>query len=143
MKKPVMTVNVILLLMIWVFASAQNVPVIDLTTAHVQKQRRAPSEGLVVGGVPGGTPSWPLQIRLISAREESGVHPPALVYEFELRNSGKESIDLPVDPSPRDVEPADPAIKSYQYVGATIGLEFPESAGIKSESLKLYGSESA
>lgn len=141
--KAVMTVNVVMLLMVWAMSSAQDVPVIDLTTTHVQKQRRAPSEGMVVGGVPGGKPSWPLQIRLISAREESGVHPPALVYEFELRNSGKESIDLPVDPSPRDVEPADPAIRSYQYVSASIALQFPESTGIKADSLKLYGSESA
>lgn len=143
MKKALMTVNVVMLLMIWVLSSAQDVPIIDLTTAHVQKQRRAPSEGMVVGGVPGGKPSWPLQMRLISARQEGDGHPPQLVYEFELRNTGREAIDLPIDPSPRDVEPTDPAIRSYQYVNAIIGVEFAEPAGIKSQSLKLYGSESA
>jgi hypothetical protein len=142
-KKALMAVNMVMLLMVWVLSSAQDVPVIDLTTAHVQKQRRAPSEGMMVGGVPGGNPSWPLQMRLISARKEGGGHPPDLVYEFELRNTGREAINLPIDPSPRDVEPTDPAIRSYQYVNAIIGVEFAESAGIKSESLKLYGSESA
>lgn len=134
----------VVVLMVCVVASAQDVAVIDLTTAHVQKQRRAPSRGSLVGGVPGGKPSWPLQMRLISAREEGGVHPPALVYEFELRNTGSESIDLPVDPSPRDVEPARPAVQRYQYVSATVALEFgADSAGIKAEPLRLYGSESA
>ncbi len=142
-KKKLIRANIVVLLIIGVFSSAQDVPVIDLTTAHVQKQRRAPSEGMVVGGVPGGKPSWPLQMRLISARQEGNVQPPALVYELELRNTGRQPIDLPVDPSPRDVEPADPAIKSYQYVSASIALQFTESAGIKAESLNLYGSESA
>ena len=143
-KRALMSVNVVLLLMFWVVASAQDVPVIDLTTVHIQKLKREPTQGMLVGGVAGGNPSWPLQVRLISAREDRDVHPPALVYEFELKNTGKAAIDLPVDPSPRDVEPADAAIKRYQYVHANITFQFgKESAGLKAESLQLYGNPSA
>jgi hypothetical protein len=143
-KRVLMLENVVVLLMVCILSLAQDLPVIDLTNAHIQKQKRAPSRGMVVGGVPGGKASWPLQMRLISARAEGDVPSPALVYELELRNSGSQPIDLPVDPSPRDVEPADPAIRSYQYLTASIALEVAtKSGGIKVESLELYGSEFA
>ncbi|MGC2743503.1 MAG: hypothetical protein WA672_09965 [Candidatus Angelobacter sp.] len=67
---------------------------------------------------------------------------PVLIYEIELRNRGKQPIDLPVDPNPRDVEPADPAVKLYEFVSASIALELhPESDALRFEALKLYGTE--
>lgn len=122
----------------------QDVPVIDLTTAPVHPLTREPHKGSLIGGVAGGNPSWPLAIQLISAREEPDAESQVLIYEIELRNTGKTPIDLPVDPSARDVEPSDPAVKRYEFVSASIALELhPDSAGMQLDALKLYGSELA
>jgi hypothetical protein len=127
---------------ICLLAVAQEVPIIDLTTVPVHQQTRAPTKGSVVGGIPGGKPSWPLQIELVSAREEPAVDSPVLICEVEVRNIGKIPVDLPVDPSPRDVEPADPSVKSFEFVSASIGLWLhPDTGTLKVDSINVYGAE--
>lgn len=130
-------------LAICLLGAAQQVPVIDLTTVPVQELTWAPARGHVVGGAPGGKPWWPLEIELISAREEPAVDAPALICEIEIRNQGKTPIDLPVDPSPRDVEPADPSVKSFEFVSASIALWIhPDSRTSKAPpSINVYGAE--
>ena len=134
--------NVIVLLAC--FLLSQEVPLIDLTTAPVYPRVKEPTQGRVIGGAAGGEPSWPLQVKLVSARQEMSEEASFIVYEIELRNTGKNAIDFPVDPSLRDIEPAGPSVKSYEYVSALITIQAQPARGrLKLKPLGLYGAESS
>jgi len=126
---------------------AQNVAELDLTNVVVRPRLREPttasSSAASIGyGDSGPQPSssFPLALKLISIQKTSVHEDTLLVYVVELSNVGKHPVELPVDPSPRDVESASPSVP-YEYLNGYIWLGTTGNAarGSPSSGLSVYG----
>ncbi|HEV2987441.1 MAG TPA: hypothetical protein VG759_03295 [Candidatus Angelobacter sp.] len=129
---------------------AQNVPELDLTNVVVRPRLREPttasSSATSIGyGDSGSLPSspFPLTLKLISIQKTSVHEDALLVYVVELSNVDKHPLELPVDPSPRDVESASSSVP-YEYLNGYFWLGLATTAGgSPSGGLSVYGARSA
>src|SRR5205809_5749683 len=130
---------------------AQNMAESDLTNVVVRPRLREPttasSSATSIGygdGGPQPSSSFPLALKLISIQKTSVYEDALLVYVVELSNVGKHPLELPVDPSPRDVEPASPSVP-YEYLNGYIWLGTAGNNAHSSPSggLSVYGAKSA
>jgi hypothetical protein len=131
-----------------VFLIAQNVPVpvIELTNTVVLQRLREPTTASASGnsiGYQGGIPEpAPINLELISLTGSQSDKTSVLIGEFQLRNVSGKDMDIPVDPSSRDLEPTSPATP-YRYLKAYIWLSAEPGAkeGTPSTGLFLYGAK--
>jgi hypothetical protein len=130
---------------------AQKVPELDLINVVVRPRLREPttasSSATSIGYGNSGTQpssSFPLALKLISIQKTSVQKDTLLVYVVELSNVGKDPLELPVDPNPRDVEPASPSVP-YEYLNGSIWLRAVDNARGSSPSggLSIYGAKNA
>jgi hypothetical protein len=129
-----------------VFAIAsQEVPLVDLTNAVIHKRLREPLSASISGGSVGYYESVPppppaMKLTLISARPQSGNTGQAVIYEVELRNLSDQPIDIPLDPSPRDIEPS-AANVPYEFFNARlwIGMQAQAESSKPGSGISLYG----
>jgi hypothetical protein len=140
---------VAILVLVASLSAAQDSPVtvIDLTHTAVRRRYREPTTASASGnsvGYQGGIrqPS-PLNLELISLKRNQSDEVVILIGEFELRNVSREDLDIPVDPSSRDLEPASPATP-YRYLKAYIWLAAEPRAkeSMPTTGLFLYGARS-
>ncbi|MGH9564498.1 MAG: hypothetical protein ACRD4I_00805 [Candidatus Angelobacter sp.] len=118
-------------------------PLLDLTNVPVRHRLREPvtasGSGHVVGYQVGLRPQPPvsLQVRSLNKSDSPGM----AVAELEIRNTSRRHLEIPVDPSSRDLEPAS-ASTPYRYVSAYLWLLAEPKAEQKmpATGLHLYGS---
>ena len=125
---------------------AQGTPasLLDLTNVPVRHRLREPvtasGSGHAVGYQGGLRPPLPIALQLRSL-EKSDSRDMA-VAELEIRNTSGKHLEIPVDPSSRDLEPAS-ASTPYRYVSAYLWLLAEPNAEQKMpvDGLRLYGSK--
>lgn len=122
---------------------ASPAPLLDLTNVPVRHRLREPVTASGSGhmeGYQGGLrqPS-PLALQIRSL-EKSG-SPDMAIAELEIRNTSSRHLEIPVDPSSRDLEPASPSTP-YRYLSAYLWLLPEPNADQKMPvtGLRLYGS---
>jgi hypothetical protein len=140
--------NLLKLLLLAALLGQQQVPLVDLTNVPVHPRLREPisasGSGSLVGYATATPQSHPLSLQIVKLAWVPSSKSAALLCEIQLENISKHSIDVPVDPSSRDVEPAS-AATPYQYLNAVIWFE---NAGLADRSalarkLSLYGARNA
>jgi hypothetical protein len=127
--------------------ASQEVPLVDLTNAVIHKRLREPLTASISGGSAGYNESVPppppaMKLTLISAHLQSVNAGHAIIYEVELRNLSDQPIDVPVDPSPRDIEPS-AANVPYEFFNARlwIGVQPQPESSKPSSGMSLYGTK--
>jgi hypothetical protein len=119
-------------------------PLLDLTNVPVRHRLREPvtasGSGHSAGYEGGLKPPSPLALQLRSL--EKGDSPDTAIAELEIRNTSRRHLEIPVDPSSRDLEPASPRIP-YRYITAYLWLLAEPNAEQKmpTTGLHLYGSK--
>jgi hypothetical protein len=147
MIRPIQNFLSILLLTTSMAAQAVSVPVIDLTHVIARQRLREPTtasgSSSSVGYEGSILPASSLVFTLISLKRNQSNDSSKFVGELELRNTGRDNIEIPVDPSSRDLEPMSSAA-SYDYVKAYIWLAAEQAAGqnLPGAGLPLYGARS-
>lgn len=140
-----------LVIMVLLFGSVpglQETPLVDLTSAIARNRLREPAtasgSGSMVAYEGRSQPADAVSLELVSLQATSDDHGPILVCEIQLRNTGKQAIEIPVDLSSRDVEPASAAMP-YQYLNGEIWLSTVTDAETRlpSKGLSLYGAPAA
>ena len=119
-------------------------PLLDLTNVPVRHRLREPvmasGSGHSAGYEGRQTPPSPLVLQLRSLAK--GDSPDTAIAELEIRNTSKRHLEIPVDPSSRDLEPASPRTP-YRYRTAYLWLLAEPNAEQKTPAagLRLYGSK--
>jgi hypothetical protein len=137
----------IIALTISIAAQVVPVPMIDLTHVVARQRLREPAtasgSGSSVGYEGSILPASSLVLKLISLKRDESNDVSKFIGEFELRNAGRDNIEIPVDPSSRDFEPMSSTIP-YRYVKAYIWLAAQPAAGenLPGAGLPLYGAGS-
>jgi len=122
---------------------ASPAPLLDLTNVPVRHRLREPVTATGSGhmeGYQGSPPPSPVALQIRSL-EKSG-SPDMAIAELEIRNTSSRHLEIPVDPSSRDLEPASPSTP-YQYLSAYLWL-LPEPDAeqkMPATGLHLYGSK--
>jgi hypothetical protein len=119
-------------------AFAQEIGWLDLTDRHPRERVRTPHAGS--GECPGiasfdASPS--VDITLMYLDKTSYSIGEEVTYEVNIRNTGKEPIEIPWTPHLGDLEPADPS-EPYTYLHAAISLDFVEPDSNRSFSIYAY-----
>ncbi len=139
-----MSFNVVKLLLLAVFLGQQQIPVVDLTNVRVRARLREPASasgsGSLVGYSASTPPIHPLTLRIVKLSWVPEGGSAGLRCEIELKNVSKHLIDVPLDPSSRDIEPAS-AATPYEYLNAVLWVEHtgPAGSSVVARRLSLYG----
>lgn len=147
MMRPMGKILTILLLAASLAAQAVPVAVIDLSHVVARQRLREPTtasgSGSSVGYQGSILPASSLVLKIISLKWDESNDISKFIGELELRNAGRDNIEIPVDPSSRDFEPVSSAT-SYAYVKAYIWLAAGPAAGenLPGAGLPLYGAGS-
>jgi hypothetical protein len=124
-------------------AQSAPTPLLDITNVPVHDRLRQPvtasGSGHQVTSEAGLESLVPISLRLVSLNKSG--NPGAVTAEVELRNVSHRDLEIPVDPSSRDVEPVSP-LSSYRYLTAYVwlALDTETEQRIASRGLHLYGS---
>ncbi len=109
----------------YAFTEAQERAYLDATRAPIRQRQREPTTGSggVMGSAREGQKPTPQPLTLILTVFGRPVLARGEVFEYEvqIRNASDRQMELPLDLSPADIEPANPRA-SYQYESAAIFL---------------------
>lgn len=121
-----MICNLLKLLLLAALLGQQQVPLVDLTNVLVRPRLREPvsasGSGSLVGYATTRPQTQPLSLEIVNVARAPSLTPAALICEVQLQNIGKHPIDIPVDPSSRDMEPA-LAATPYEYLNAVLWFQ--------------------
>src|ERR1700756_4903887 len=124
-------------------AQSAPTPLLDLTNVPVHDRLRPPvtasGSGHLTSSEAAQRPLVPIALQLLSLKKSG--NPGTVIVEVELRNTSRQNLEIPVDPSSRDFEPVSPSI-SYRYLTAYVWLAAEPEAEqrMASTGLHLYGS---
>src|SRR6476646_4057573 len=133
------------LLLLTALLVQQEVPLVDLTNVVVRPRLREPisasGSGSLVGYATTRPQAQPLSLEIVKLGRAPSLTPAALIFcEVQLQNIGKRPIDIPVDPSSRDMEPALVATP-YEYLNAVLWFQNSSSTDSTplARKLPLFG----
>jgi hypothetical protein len=138
--------EIIVSLIVVAVGGPQSGLLVDLTNVAPRNRVREPATASSSGGSVGGSAGLSqhkssIEMNVLSV-ELAHTPQKCLVFQVEVRNTGEEQLEFPVDPSLADFEPGNAAI-AYGYTAAhiTLFIDLKQQGSLFLPEVSLYGSE--